>query len=1038
MLKKYFKFSFLIILFFHSPNSLKLNRPIETKQEPKREYDVQSTLASQPTVRLIPEQILQVFLEPESKQKFLLDLKSNDFFEIQVNQNGLDVVVTLNDGSGNPWLSSDLPIGGDGHEKILGLAPHSSTYQVTVQALNKTASGRIDINVLHLRPSTPTDIVLAQAFQMLNTALKKSDRHGLYEIQTAKEMFQANLSTYFAFYAQIELARKWQQLEKPFNALNEFEIASNMMPPESACHWGSFIFTQMAFIQNQIAQPNQTKDSFLRAIKTNELCNKIKNKAHTMVQLGQFHYSRREIVDALKQFKHALPLFHKVNAVTGTINAMEKMANCYSYMGQSEAARDILLQALTLSEEQANQPFKGRIFVQIGWTHFIEKNYELACDYYDKALDRFQKKGLISSQAFALDRKGTTLRAKGEYERALNAFTTARKIYADLNQYESVSIINSNISQTYAAFEDWEHTVEYGKKALQGYQKSHKLRLQPRILSVLAKAKKNQGNLLEAKTLFEQALTILEQLRSESRTRKQGQSFTATRHEYYQDYFEILGDLHRLHPNKDYDRLALQWAEKNKARSLRESNSYAVSGSQQPSNIEDIQNIAKNISDLEQARLQLEFSKVSSDDIELVKREIRQSLLEYDTKTSRKSKVLVSNSDIISNIDNFFIDDNMSILFFSFGKSRLFLWEINKDNFNFHILEHKFIIEQKLRRLFSLLATGWKRSNKLERTLLKNELSNLILGNVVNLEPKRKLIIIPDGILHYLPFSMLNKPGTTNRDTHPIPLIFEHEISYSPSLSFFMSDPQNGSQSKPAEPKIAIFADPVLEFKDARLGNPSTSASPIYPPRIPLTRSLESMNINQLSRLKYSSKEADLIQTLAKQETSIFAKGFAANKKAFFSKDLAEYSHLHIATHGLLHPNSHDLGGLVLSLYDPQGHPVDGFVRTFELYGKQWPSELVVLSACSTGVGHLLEGEGPVGLAQAFFEGGTSQVMVSLWNVPDQSTAVLMEKVYSNMFLKSMTPSKALQQAQIDMVKLTRWDDPYFWAGFVVTGKNKP
>ena len=144
---------------------------------------------------------------------------------------------------------------------------------------------------------------------------------------------------------------------------------------------------------------------------------------------------------------------------------------------------------------------------------------------------------------------------------------------------------------------------------------------------------------------------------------------------------------------------------------------------------------------------------------------------------------------------------------------------------------------------------------------------------------------------------------------------------------------------------------------------------------------------------------------------------------------------MHFATHGLLNDEHPELSGIVLSLLDRQGHDVDGFLRLNEIYNLNLPAELVVLSACQTGLGRQIKGEGLIGLVRGFMYAGTARVVAGLWKVDDSATADLMARFYEKMLKDNETVPAALQHAQIEMSHEKRWSSPYFWAGFEMQGE---
>jgi CHAT domain-containing protein len=133
-----------------------------------------------------------------------------------------------------------------------------------------------------------------------------------------------------------------------------------------------------------------------------------------------------------------------------------------------------------------------------------------------------------------------------------------------------------------------------------------------------------------------------------------------------------------------------------------------------------------------------------------------------------------------------------------------------------------------------------------------------------------------------------------------------------------------------------------------------------------------------------------------------------------------------------------ELSGIVLSLIDERGQPQDGFLRLHDIYNLNLPAELVVLSACETGIGKQIKGEGLIALTRGFMYAGAPRVVASLWKVNDRATAELMAEFYSQMFTHGRTPAAALREAQRKLSQDRRWRrSPYYWAAFVIQGEWK-
>jgi CHAT domain-containing protein len=162
---------------------------------------------------------------------------------------------------------------------------------------------------------------------------------------------------------------------------------------------------------------------------------------------------------------------------------------------------------------------------------------------------------------------------------------------------------------------------------------------------------------------------------------------------------------------------------------------------------------------------------------------------------------------------------------------------------------------------------------------------------------------------------------------------------------------------------------------------------------------------------------------------------FRANRAIATNGELSKYRYVHFATHGYVDTLRAGLSAIVLSLIDEQGKPQDGFLRTHDIYNLNLPAELVVLSACETGLGKDVKGEGLDGLTRAFMYAGARRLVVSLWNVNDKATASLMQHLYVGMLKGNKTPAAALRAAQIELLRTRRWQSPYYWAAFVMQGE---
>lgn len=157
-----------------------------------------------------------------------------------------------------------------------------------------------------------------------------------------------------------------------------------------------------------------------------------------------------------------------------------------------------------------------------------------------------------------------------------------------------------------------------------------------------------------------------------------------------------------------------------------------------------------------------------------------------------------------------------------------------------------------------------------------------------------------------------------------------------------------------------------------------------------------------------------------------------ATEGNFRSAGLRDYLYLHLATHGFVNEANSGLSGLILAQDSTSSD--DGILHLGEIYNLEMNADLVVLSACETGLGQIARGEGIIGLTRGFLYAGAQNLLVSLWQVNDQTTADLMVDFYDRM-LAGSSKAGALREAKLALIKRHPEDaKPYYWSPFVLIG----
>ena len=415
---------------------------------------------------------------------------------------------------------------------------------------------------------------------------------------------------------------------------------------------------------------------------------------------------------------------------------------------------------------------------------------------------------------------------------------------------------------------------------------------------------------------------------------------------------------------------------------------------------------------------------------ETIENEIRASSPRYDALTSIKPRTLAE-------IQQGVLDGETALVEYSLGQDRSYLWVATREGVSLHKIAPRATLETMVLDLREkLVAPSQVAANDYAKSA--HALYRELLAPAAPAIGQRRLLVVADGALNYIPFEALTTTADGADYSALAYLINTNDIVYAPSASVIAAIRQQAAASGGNKDGRAMLlvADPVFDAGDprARGAKPGASASAAS-----ITRGLGlSLSSAQLARLPGTRTEAQKIGQLAKAanlkaDTWLDLDASEANIEA---RDLKQYRILHVATHGILNTERPQFTGVVLSLVGNESS--DGFLRTDEIFNLRLGSPLVMLSACETGLGKEKRGEGIIGLTRAFMYAGAPTVGVSLWPVADTSTADLMSDFYKRLLAKEGTsPTAAMRGARQQMIAGKKQSAPFFWSPFVLVGDWK-
>ncbi|MEG4230946.1 tetratricopeptide repeat protein [Microcoleus sp. Pol11C3] len=850
--------------------------------------------------------------------------------------------------------------------------------------------------------------------------------------------------------------------------------------------WQAFTLIVVGNVYSGLGEKQKALDYYNQSLPLSREIGDRSVEAFALISAGRVYSELGEKQTALDSYNQSLKLFRAIGQREQEARTLNYIGIVYSEVGEKQKALEHYGQSLPISQAVGDRPGQAVTLISIGHVYSELGDQQKALEYYSQSLAIFQTLGDRSSAATTLTSIGIAYSELGDKEKALEYFnqslilkrivgdrsgeartlTGIGNIYAELeDQQKALNYYNQSLSlsrkardrqreaysligigRSYAELGNKEKALEYFNQSLPLTQATLDRSLEALTLYSIATIKRDSGNLNEALTEIEASLKIIESLRTKIASPELRTSYFSTVQNYYQFYIDLLMQLHKTQPKSGYDTKAFEASERSRARSLLELLQEANADIRQgvaPELLQRERSLQQQLDALEKRRVEVfnrpNYTPTQEAELEQQRQTLIAQYQDIQTQiraTSPRYAALTQPQPLtLAQIQQQILDENTILLQYSIGKDRSYLWAVTKTSITSYELPPSADFEKAARNFRDALTAPSSRNSPSKIAQANDAISQIILQPVAAQLGQKRLLIVGDGILHYLPFAALSLPGKPGENGNP-PLIVDHEIVLLPSASTLGILRQNYSDRQPPTRTLAILADPVFSPEDERLKNQSTATNlqAIESVNLGLSRSGRDNNL-QLSRLKFTRQEAQIIQALVPANSRTESLDFAASRAVATSQNLSQYKIIHFATHGFANSDHPELSGIVMSLVDKNGNPLNGFLRLTDIFNLKLAADLVVLSACQTGMGQIVQGEGMVGLTRGFMYAGAQRVVVSLWSVDDEGTATLMSSFYQGMLQKGLTPAAALRAAQLEMLKQEEWRSPYYWAAFTLQGE---
>jgi CHAT domain-containing protein/tetratricopeptide (TPR) repeat protein len=1035
-------------------------------------------------------------------------LEAHSYVRVQGYFDGVDAAMALYGGDGSKLEEVLFPTSVSTQKSLMWTTDAAGIYRFEVRARNTRESQghyRLRVERLVQANNENDNLIIAdrasyEAYRLKDIGTEDALRRAIPRLEEAITRWHVLGELYNEYETLMLLGEAYFNLSEYEKSLVPYQQALAMRQIPGWRWHEVWAYNNIGRSYEMLGEADQALKYFQLGVEAVEAArneNPVRDFGIAYTALGAFYLKSGEKQKALEYLHKAIPYWRNPLAnglaapdTDGEARVFLRLGELYGSLGQTDKADEYLQQAARVWRGTSDPVWLVRALNALGQSQCEASDFGGALASFSEALQVARQSGSKENEAYALANLGQVNLSLSNYESAQDHLQRSLAL---------MIAIRNQSGQAYALTRLGLLSRLQGKpaEALDYFSRALALRETVRdregiadALYQLACLHRDLGDLAKARDEIQRSKRALEFVRSSLASREMRASFSSTVRRYYELEVDLLMQSHQLNLSAGFDRKAFEASEQGRARALLETLIEAGVNFREgvdPALVERERSVQQRLNAKTDYQIRLLSGKHSEEEAARTIKQIDGLANEYEDVRARISAASpqyavftqppsLSLADIRSRV----LDDNTALLEYELGEMRSFLWLITKDDFLSFELPGRAQIESLAREFHNRLSTS-PSDNKVSNSDFSRErlaetnrldaagsaLAKMILEPALPHVGNKRLLIVPDGALHYISFAALgasraglgpegsrpqtqeNQVGRRNRLTYrqTASLIRNHEIITLPSASTLALLRDQTANRALAPNLAAVFADPVFSASDERVNK--TLGSTGQKPARERTRTIEELAFDRslsdlgldtnagIPRLFATRREADSIAASAGRNSVRLTLDFAASKNAVFNSGLDHYQIVHFATHALVNSKHPALSGILLSLVDKQGQPQNGFLQAHELYNLKLPAELVVLSACDTALGKEIKGEGLISLTRGFMYAGARRVVSSLWKVDSKATAELMTHFYRELLVNKLSPAAALRAAQVSMSHNPHWSAPYYWAGFIIQGEYR-
>ena len=743
--------------------------------------------------------------------------------------------------------------------------------------------------------------------------------------------------------------------------------------------------------------------------------------------IGLFYWQIDDYTEALKNYEMALEIAREIGNQEEENNSLTNIALIYIDIGDYDRGLDYSLAALELGKKLKDPSSIskdlnniGSILRRRGMNSEKREDFFSSLKYYADSMKIAIRLGDTGTEIKVLNNIGSVYSYLGEYAKSLSYFQSALDKAQKAQDAEELSIILNNIGIVYAHLGNFEESTRYYQRVIDLASEIKGRKVLWEAYFEIANSYRNQNQLAAALENYQKSIAVIENIRSSITLEELKATYLGSdkRIDVYHNLIDLYIRLYRETRQPRYEAEAFRFLEKAKARAFLDSievSKLDLSKGISQRLLNEETELMNRVSQLDTRLLVPQLSQDQRDQInkelahleeqlESLRREMREFSPAYANLRYPQTLTLQEAQNVLP-------DDRTACFVYLLAKERSYGFALTRKNLKVFPLpdrkEIQRLVQQHLTEITDASNQNFGAAPQLYEMLIRPGLTDKV----------KRLIIVPDDVLYYIPFETLVRKSQA-RDW----LIEHYTIAYAPSLSSLKELIQRREETSHKTLKdILAVGDPSYGSNEFQ---PASNAS-----ALPYGNGTQAET--KFSRLKFSGQEIDKISRLFKPGRRDTLLQNQATEENLKRENLSDYRIIHFATHTFIDEKKPARSAIVLSLdQDPKE---DGFLQMREVFNLKLRADLVVLSACETGLGQLIRGEGIEGMSRAFFYAGASSVLLSLWAVNDQATSQLLERFYLHLrSAKSIMDS--LRQAKLEMIDSAVLAHPYYWAGLVVSG----